>query len=840
MRTPADFFRKHQKVMLPVITGLAMIAFLLQDAGGGNAQNMSPTLVILTAAVLCGGAAWIAGMAKDKGTEYGLVGAIVGVLLGVVVNTYRKEGPSLTLEQQQRARKEILIAGEVAARGGRRAIEDPNIRHALLEEAHSHGVYLSDDVGGWQMKNAGMTRSDYDTLKKRYQVTDSLITTALRNEAEATLIARGLYGDGMVLASPVDWWEAYQKINVRESALVAPLAVDQFIDPKSEPKEADLLSLFDEYKRNFPGFTREGRPEEGRPGLYQPPRVKAPYLVASIEAFEKLVPEPTPQEIEDKYKESYPQPLPPKAGGSTSPLILPELPGLPQTEAPKDEAPKTDAPKGDAPKNEPAKTEADKVPPADKPEAKIPPAEAPKGTEEKPAEEPKSSALNRDDGTVEVALVDEPEKKDDAAPAAKPETPAAEPAKEPAKEPAEGSKPAAAEPAKDGESKTDAAPAKPADPSADGETPPPPPLPNTGSTDDPAPPSSKVRPLDDDLRQTLKEQIIRERAEKLAKERSEQAAAMVQQVLDRSGAPKVAPKPGETPPVAPPVGEVADQLTPEKAKAEIEKIAKDLNLEVVEGVFLAPADVQESKDHPFKNARVPGTNWRAAGDVLQALFSPGSPLNTVIRGSDTQAGTELVVWKTDEVARHEPKSLADIKDQVVAVWRAQQARKVVEKRAEELIKKVKESGKPLGEALQNETVTGQKDTLLLQVTPTGSFSWMTYFNFGPQFQMPPRISTVVGVDKVGESFMKTAFQDLKPGDVGVASNADKSVYYLIQVESRDGSKPEEFEKLRERFVQDTQQGNTARTMAQEMSAIYQGNPYANIVSPSEGAELIDE
>lgn len=852
MRTPAEFFRKHQKVMLPVITGLAIIAFLVQDAGGGNGQNMSPMLVVFTLAVLCGGAAWVAGTAKEKGSEYGLVGVIVGVMLAFVINMYRKEGPSLSLEEQQRANKEIYVASQVAARMGRGAIDNPNVRHALLEEAHVRGIHLSDDVGGWQMKNAGMTRQDYDALKKNLQVTDALITSALRNEAEAGLVARGLYGDGMVLSSPVDWWDAYKKLNVRESALVAALPVDQFLDPKAEPKEADLVSLFEEYKRNVPNVTREGRREEGRPGFFQPPRVKVPYLVASIEAFEKLVPVPTAEEIEARYKESYPQPLPTKTDGGAGPLMLPELPGVPKApEAPKIDG--ADAPKGEAPKTE-AKPEAGKpadeakpaapaqpeAKPADEPKApEAKPAEekpaGEKGAEEKPAEAPKSSAIRREDGTVEVALVDD-EKKDDAAPA-KPEVPAAETPKEPAAD----AKPGAEKPAADAPAK-EADPKAPADAAKEDETPPPPALPSKGLTDDPAPPSAKVRPLDDELKETLKEQIIRERAEKLAKERSEQAAAMIQTVLDRSGAPKVAPKPGVKAPAdpAPPVvPEAPDHLTPEKAKAEIEKIAKDLNLELVEGVLIAPADVQESKDHPFKNARVPGTNWRAAGDVLQALFTQGSPLNTVIRGSNAQAGTELVLWKVEEIAPHEPKSLADIKDQVVAAWRAQQARKVVEKRAEELIKKAKESGKPLGEALQNETVTGQKDTLLLQVTPTGSFAWMTYFNFGPQFQIPPRISTVVGVEKAGESFMKTAFQDLKPGETGVAANADKTVYYVVQVEKRDDATPEEVAKLQERFIQDTQQGNAARTMAQEMSAIYQGNPYANIL-PAPSAELVDE
>ena len=58
--------------------------------------------------------AWVAGTAKEKGSEYGLVGVIVGVLLALVINMYRKEGPSLSLAEQQRANKEIYVASQVA------------------------------------------------------------------------------------------------------------------------------------------------------------------------------------------------------------------------------------------------------------------------------------------------------------------------------------------------------------------------------------------------------------------------------------------------------------------------------------------------------------------------------------------------------------------------------------------------------------------------------------------------------------------------------------------------------------------------------------------------------
>lgn len=888
MRTPADFFRKHQKILLPVITGLAIIAFLVQDASNGNVQNMSPMLVVVTLAVLCGGAAWVAGMAKDKGSEYGLVGVIVGVVVALVVNMYRKEGPTLSHAEQQRAIKEIQVAGAVASFGGRTMISDPRLRmallgdpsrrHALLEEARSLGVHLDDDVGGWQMKNAGMTRENYDTIKKHYQVSDSLITDALRHEAEASLVAHGLFGDGMILAPPVDWWDSYQKLNVRQSAQVVPLPVDQFVDQKAEPKEADLVTLFEEYRRNQPGFTFTGQPEEGRPGFFQLPRVKASYLMAHVEDFAAFVPQPTAEEVEARYKERFAQPLPPKSGVDGSGPVLPVAPApkgnaepmkegagapakpaAPMKETPKDEAPKSESPDAGKPASEkPAeeKKVEDKKDQEKKDDGK---------KDEKPSEESKSSNVRREDGTVEVAAIDEPATKGDSKPAeAAPaveekgkdgEKPATAPAKEGGSTPAAPSgekpapeKPATEKPSAEKPANEKSAGDKPAteksqqgDAAVDPATPPAPPLSKMvgGIDDEPLPPSMKVVPLDDELRAKLREEIIEERAEEIIRARCDQAVRQIQNVLDQARAPKVSPKPGETPP-APPEGEDADVLTPEQAKAAIQKIAADLNLELVETPLFSPTDVEESKDNPLKNATVPGSTWRAG--VLQALFAPGSPLNTVVRGSNSASKVEMAIWKTEEGPAHEPKSLEECRDQVVKTWRTLEARKVAEKRAEELVALArKELPKPLTESLRDATVTGAKDSLIVAVKPTGSFAWLTDRSFLMQFGQPgtPGISFVAGVDKPGEGFMKTVFEKLKPGDIGTAFNADKSVCYVVQIESRDTAKPEEMEKLRERFVKDRQNADAARVASQQMAEAFRGNPFERVIPPA-SATLIEE
>ena len=59
---------------------------------------------------------------------------------------------------------------------------------------------------------------------------------------------------------------------------------------------------------------------------------------------------------------------------------------------------------------------------------------------------------------------------------------------------------------------------------------------------------------------------------------------------------------------------------------------------------------------------------------------------------------------------------------------------------------------------------------------------------------PPEISEPSFIDKPGERFMELVFDDLKPGDVGVAPNADKSVYYVAKVVDRTPANRELFMK----------------------------------------------
>jgi hypothetical protein len=60
------------------------------------------------------------------------------------------------------------------------------------------------------------------------------------------------------------------------------------------------------------------------------------------------------------------------------------------------------------------------------------------------------------------------------------------------------------------------------------------------------------------------------------------------------------------------------------------------------------------------------------------------------------------------------------------------------------------------------------------------FSWLTQGLVPNDPRNRPRLSDVEGIDNPGEGFMRAVFA-LQEGEVGVASNAPESVFYVVRV-----------------------------------------------------------
>ena len=82
MSSPFSIFRKHEKVLMVILTGLAMLAFSL------NLDQMTTTQVTGLLAVLGGaGLFWALGSQRGggRGIPYAIAGGVLGLLLALVV-----------------------------------------------------------------------------------------------------------------------------------------------------------------------------------------------------------------------------------------------------------------------------------------------------------------------------------------------------------------------------------------------------------------------------------------------------------------------------------------------------------------------------------------------------------------------------------------------------------------------------------------------------------------------------------------------------------------------------------------------------------------------------------
>ncbi|MEX0585505.1 MAG: hypothetical protein WD176_02595, partial [Pirellulales bacterium] len=239
----------------------------------------------------------------------------------------------------------------------------------------------------------------------------------------------------------------------------------------------------------------------------------------------------------------------------------------------------------------------------------------------------------------------------------------------------------------------------------------------------------------------------------------------------------------------------------------LRQYAAEHNLHYAETPFLSDEEMFKSEDHPVGAARdVNDPNGRP----LPAVFFQTGPQDTfrpvVVANPLTQSW--FVAWKIDE---HKPYTPANpneepVHGQIVKAWREMQARELAKTRADELAAKAAASGQSLSASLSETTITGKEGDLFLTVTETPEFSWLsTPGAMGPNpFAVDlPRIQDPPGVERVYEDFMRIVFDELQPGEVGVAPNSDRSIYYVVRVVSRTPTPDDAgYAAFRERFLRE--------------------------------------
>jgi hypothetical protein len=289
-------------------------------------------------------------------------------------------------------------------------------------------------------------------------------------------------------------------------------------------------------------------------------------------------------------------------------------------------------------------------------------------------------------------------------------------------------------------------------------------------------PLEPYRPLNDDLKSEIRDQLLRERTLALMKEKITAAVTYMNDLSYRITSPAEG--------VAPP--------TPEEVTKMLKEYAAKHQLIYNITPMMSAQEMEESEKYPLGTAKEPSLNQFAAQPrtVIEQLFeTPVDLLYSAYEAEDSFSSGLISYWKVKHVDATIPKfDDPKIDEQITAQLKLEAARPIAMKRGEELKKLILDAGdKTMSEAISSQTITGKKEGTELSTTTTESFSWMRTSTAGASnpFSMPrPELSSISAIDGAGNEFMEQIFDNMNDGDVGVLMNADKSVCYVVKVMNR--------------------------------------------------------
>ncbi|MBT4866045.1 MAG: hypothetical protein HON53_13145 [Planctomycetaceae bacterium] len=794
MKSPFAIFRKNARVLTVVLTGLAMFAFVVMDQLRSNPQLFP----ILMAGLLLGCAFWILGRPSGHGNEYGVGGLLLGVvLMAYVVPTFTGADAAVELTIGSLSEQDVnehlrrrQLANQFVAQARSETEQQPSqppfnfgadgkdsaaMSMILRHEADQMGIGLSDKAVNdfiMEVTDSKLSQKQFKEIRMKLRLSETELYEILRENLRANLALQMLVP--REYTTPAQFWEYYRRLNVKQEIQVAAIPVSDFVPGVGDPSDSDVLALFDQYKNNAPtGFLT---PE---PAFKQPRKIRIAYLEVDYEQVSaRIQKDPkrtvTDEEVEQFYEENkairYREPS--SGDDEQPPFDLSTFPGSGLSTPPDEDKP-IDPVLKDDPLTEKQPSETDK-----------PKTESP---DKKSDDASKSNPDDKADDGAQFSVSDDSVSDNSAS-----------------------DNSASDDTATDSKADTDDEPAPPALP----ETPP------------------KYFPLDDELKDEIRDELLHDRVtleveqirvrvegfirdledeyiigaetakEPTAEEKAAQAKTMTDAIqkyataeglryveLELLGFRELSEK-----------GEKAAKLWNEIHGAETQPEDSDLpTLNYLIAQAIEPTAVQD-----FNRSEPPTTLQVLFGRQDERLFSRES-------AQDPISNNQYVYWKLEDKASEVPTlEDPDIRKQVVAAWKEQQARKPAEERATELAKRVREAlaeKQTMEQALKDQTVTGKSDGLELTVQDTGElFSWLTI----PTAQSPiafikppPALSTIAAVEKAGNDFMRTAFDGLDVGEVGVAPNADMTAYHIILVKNRIPETPEGDAKFHEDFSKET-------------------------------------
>lgn len=863
MKSPFSIFRKHQKAAMAVLGILVIFAFVIGDtlqnmAGGPMSTPLRAMIFAVFGASTLGLIGYIRGQGKGsrgkggKAKDYAITGAILGVLVGVITPQFFAKPPAfesaagnLTDQQLQELTQRKQIANQFLELAFYESLPDqlrmlaqnPQFRSsfqgqldAFLFQGNASLTYLMSHEADTQemgitvskqainnyirqltqrpdmadpSKTHSLNETQFREILKRMRISPKTLYDALRYEIKAKMALELIAPPQLV--TPQQYWNNYQKLNVRQELEAVAVRVEDFTKEMTAPSEAELKAFFSDHRKNYPNQN-----SPGEPGFFQPQRIRLEYVEADYELAEAEILEQVKadfltnddriaelQKIDDAMsevrktiqdgsikKENEKEELEKVKRKDLRKLLESGtkinrfdfeialhyednketryknrvLPAEPFNSESFGKAPFFNEPESSAPETKKGNSDSD-----DAQEKKSPDAEkaAPEKKNSQPDEKQKESenggaSLDPKNGLLQTVsfLDDAAEKK------AAPENKAA-PKAAPRKGPA------------------------------------PPALPQ-----DPPPP--RYRPFDDTMRKDIHTELIGQKSTELIQSRISKVSGFMNKLVEETyyeqldrlrGLDREQDEESMT-------DDEANQLR-NKISAEIKQFAQENALnygttDLLSYVEFSEQEIQER--YPIVSARIPNTSPLSRATILDLLFSGRSEGLFSARKAEAGQGNRFAYWKINERDAHTPKELNEpgLRERVEKSWKMLKARPLAEKKAEELAKIVREKKGDMAEALKDAMIAENPVT----VQPTESFSWMETGLSDPSNSFAPqnvKLWDLQTIENAGNEFMKTVFESLQEGETGVSANFDKTIYYVVKVRNRSTSIPGSMEALRVNF-----------------------------------------
>ena len=347
-------------------------------------------------------------------------------------------------------------------------------------------------------------------------------------------------------------------------------------------------------------------------------------------------------------------------------------------------------------------------------------------------------------------------------------------------------------------------------------------------------PKIEYKPLDDDLKAKIREQLLDEKVRTELDNRLNAMMIGVKKLEEKRRSYRFSLFEKQRDISKDDLYEKMRESSAETVDA-LKALAAEHNCEFVETPLLNYAELVEGESYPIGSATVP-----PGETVAQHVFSkfPDDVTNDTtlfvgeraVRNSfDPDGGETRYAWVITEYAPTFVPTLEDpgIRDQVVLAFKRTKARELAKARGEELaaaiiagLEKPEGEKKTMSETLEGMTVLGTECSPVLSMRQTLPFSWMEQ-SMTPQmnFMQQPtaRLSSIRFADEIagtiryaGPKFMQVVFEELGNNDVAVVPNEEFSNYYVVQVLDRTPADQNGEDILRQQFLTEGKQFGFSR------------------------------